>query len=430
MINFVFEDLDQWRNFKDSWVFNKAMSPRWTVAPIFNRLNILETIYRQERKFINKFSVNERPDKYIIALGVNNDPSNWAGGNYGEYKDQNYKSLFDFIPNYYLEDLQNNKAFLLIDSSFEGYHEDWIFDFFHEECKRFSINPKRIFFVTGNSIIEECYDQWLKENPQKDQIKVIPYSCFEFDTFLFMDDIPQANKRFPPKFNEHLIYKEINKNKLKTYCNLNKKTRSHRVNFYSLLHINNLLNEGLVSMNKFSEGGIEFCNIKFDQKTEQEIKAGLPRKIYDVSNEIHNPDYYVKRFNDDVILDTFVSVISEAQYEDHQKTVFLSEKIFKVIACSHPFIVLGNKNSLKELRKLGYLTFSPWIDETYDELSDCERYHYILRSLKKIIKIEDKIKWFTEMKEILEYNRKLLRTNSIEKYPYAVVELFNHYQKN
>ena len=69
--------------------------------------------------------------------------------------------------------------------------------------------------------------------------------------------------------------------------------------------------------------------------------------IYDTSNEIYDPNYYVTRFNDKVCLDTYLSVISEAQYEDSQNTIFLSEKIFKVMMCSHPFIILGNKNSLK-----------------------------------------------------------------------------------
>ncbi len=66
------------------------------------------------------------------------------------------------------------------------------------------------------------------------------------------------------------------------------------------------------------------------------------------------------------------TVVSEAQYNDSQKSIFLSEKTFKPIACSHPFQILGAKGSLKELRKLGYLTFENLFDESYDELDNIE----------------------------------------------------------
>lgn len=429
-MNFVFEDLHEYRNFVDNWTLNFAESERFTVAPIFNRCNIMSNFKNSKFKGIRTlYHKSEKPDKYIISLGVNNDPGNWAGGNFGEFKNQNYPSLFDYLDYDYLSDLQNNKAFLLIDSSFEGYHEQWIFDFFHSECNRFNISPKRIIFVTGNSMIEECYAKWLIKNPQSSYIKVIPYSCFEFDTFLYSTDLPHGNKTFPPSFSEHIIYKKLNP--IKTFCNLNKKPRHHRKIFYSLLHNNNLLDKGLISMNEFDDyRGVSFGNISFDEESLEQIKKTLPHYINNVSNELYDTGFYVKRFNNDVCLQSYLSVISEAQYEDTQKTIFLSEKIFKVIAASHPFIVLGNKNSLTELRKLGYQTFSKWFDESYDVSSDHDRFYMIIENLKNIDKIENKLDWFLEMKEVLEYNKNLLRINSTEKIPYAVLELQNHYYSN
>lgn len=429
-MNFVFEELNEYRNLIDNWTLNFAESDRFTVAPIFNRCNVMHDFKTSKFKDLRKiFHKSDRPEKYIISIGVNNDPSNWAGGSFGEFKDLNYPSFFDFLCDEYLNDLQNNKAFLLIDSSFEGYHEQWIFDFFHHECERLNINPKRIIYVTGNSMIEECYTEWLQTNPKKNYIKVIPYSCFEFDTFLYARDLPEGNKTFPPSFSEHLIYKK--NNDVKTFCNLNKKPRHHRKVFFSLLHNNNLLEKGLVSMNEFETyDELSFDNISFKTENLQEIKNLLPHYVNNVSNELYDPGYYVKRFNNDVCLQSYISIISEAQYDDLQKTVFLSEKIFKVIAASHPFIVLGNKNSLRELRKLGYQTFNKWVDESYDTATDTKRFDLIINSIKKIDKIENKLDWFLEMKDVLEYNKNLLRVNSTERLPYAVLELQNHYHNN
>ena len=107
-------------------------------------------------------------------------------------------------------------------------------EFFHIECKERNINPNYIIFVTGNSIVEDCYSDWLKNNPQQKNIKVVPYSHFEFDTYLLSNDLPPGNDNFPPTFEEHIEYKS--KNKIVSFCNLNKKPRRHRINFYSLLH--------------------------------------------------------------------------------------------------------------------------------------------------------------------------------------------------
>lgn len=426
-MNFVISDTEN-HIVNDGGVFkNKVGSNRFTLAPIFNAMRISSGNINHNLFKVDTFTKDTKPEKYIIPLGVHNDPHNWGGGTKSKYKD--YESLFDLLDSDYLEDIKNEKAFLLVDSSFEGYHDDWIFEFFHTECGERNINPNYIIFVTGNSIVEDCYSDWLKNNPQKKNIKVVPYSHFEFDTYLLSNDLPPGNDNFPPTFEEHIEYKS--KNKIVSFCNLNKKPRRHRINFYSLLHKNNLLKDGLVSMNDFHES-IEFCDYKLTDEETNEIKKTLPSLIYDTSNETYDPNYYVTRFNDKVCLDTFFSVISEAQYEDTQRTIFLSEKIFKVMMCSHPFMVLGNKHSLKELKKLGYKTFDKWIDESYDEMSDCERFEKIIDNLKKIVSIEDKISWFKEMEDVIKHNRNQIKINTTKNISYAfnsVYSYFNEFNK-
>lgn len=426
-MNFVISDTEN-HIVNDGGVFkNKVGSNRFTLAPIFNAMRISSGNINHNLFKVDTFTKDSKPEKYIIPLGVHNDPHNWGGGTKSKYKD--YESLFDLLDSDYLEDIKNEKAFLLVDSSFEGYHDDWIFEFFHTECGERNINPNYIIFVTGNSIVEDCYSDWLKNNPQKKNIKVVPYSHFEFDTYLLSNDLPPGNDNFPPTFEEHIEYKS--KNKIVSFCNLNKKPRRHRINFYSLLHKNNLLKDGLVSMNDFHES-IEFCDYKLTDEETNEIKKTLPSLIYDTSNETYDPNYYVTRFNDKVCLDTFFSVISEAQYEDTQRTIFLSEKIFKVMMCSHPFMVLGNKHSLKELKKLGYKTFDKWIDESYDEMNDCERFEKIIDNLKKIVSIEDKISWFKEMEDVIKHNRNQIKINTTKNISYAfnsVYSYFNEFNK-
>jgi hypothetical protein len=372
---------------------------------------------------IKIFDINDRPENYIIPVGVHNDPHTWAGGE--STTNESVRSLFEFINEIYLNDLINKRAHLLIDSSLEGYHEDWVFDFFHKECEKRNIPADRIIFVTGNSIVEERYEMWLKDNPKNLKINPLPYSHFENDVYLTSKDMLEENDL--PTYEAQVTHKENNLENIKLYNNLNKKPRQHRIWFYSKLFHNNLLDKGLVSMNQIDISQRRYCGDFMEQEYVEEFAKTLPSLIYGVSNEIEDTGYYINRVNHKVCDDSWISVISEARFEDEEGTIFLSEKVFKPVASHHPFIIMGNKHSLREMKKLGYKTFSNWIDESYDELDNLERMDAIIKVLKDIDKIENKLEWFKSMEEVLKFNYQILKRNVTKTYPYAFNKLTQIY---
>jgi hypothetical protein len=127
-------------------------------------------------------------------------------------------------------------------------------------------------------------------------------------------------------------------------------------------------------------------------------------------------------------LDTWVSVVSEASFADSDNTIFISEKMFKPIACMHPFIVVGNKGSLTKLKEMGYKTFEGFIDESYDQLPTFERFDAIINAIKKIDTIEDKMTWYKSMEDILTHNYNVLMT-STNRVPLAIQELEKYYNE-
>jgi ATP-dependent exoDNAse (exonuclease V) beta subunit len=89
----------------------------------------------------------------------------------------------------------------------------------------------------------------------------------------------------------------------------------------------------------------------------------------------------------------------------------LSEKIFKPIANLQPFLVLGDYLTLSELKKLGFKTFEPFIDESYDTERDSYKRMELLE--KEIIKLKnmsiDEIhNWYYSIVDILIFNKKHL----------------------
>ena len=90
--------------------------------------------------------------------------------------------------------------------------------------------------------------------------------------------------------------------------------------------------------------------------------------------------------------------------------VFLSEKIFKPIVNLHPFIVFASRFTLRELKKLGFKTFHPFINEEYDKIDNDElRFLKLLDELDKFRKRtpEELKEWWKSILPILKHNQDL-----------------------
>ena len=88
------------------------------------------------------------------------------------------------------------------------------------------------------------------------------------------------------------------------------------------------------------------------------------------------------------------------------------KKTFKAIIMSHPFILVSIPKSLEVLKELGYKTFSPWIDESYDqEMDDNKRMMMIVNEIERLCNLsqEDLEKFLVAMKEVCSYNHNVLR---------------------
>jgi hypothetical protein len=225
---------------------------------------------------------------------------------------------------------------------------------------------------------------------------------------------------------KHLSYKKINE--IKDFNCLQKRLRGHRVWFYIRMFEEQLLKHGLVSMNPFNTNTVYFEDRILPKERADVANSMLPLIVHGKNNNEFDDRYYIQRIQDQVCLDSWVTVVSEASFSDFDQQLFLSEKVFKPIVCFHPFIILGNKGSLKELRDMGYKTFDGFIDESYDNLSTFERYDAIVESIKKIIAIEDKASWIESMRPILEHNYENLKKNATKINP-AFASLEKAYNK-
>ena len=93
----------------------------------------------------------------------------------------------------------------------------------------------------------------------------------------------------------------------------------------------------------------------------------------------------------------------------------ITEKTIKPIHMLHPFIIVGPYKTLEVLRDYGFKTFSPFIDESYDECKDADKRMKLIK--KEILRLtsmdmEKLDRWYWSMFEILNHNFKHLPVHS------------------
>jgi hypothetical protein len=82
---------------------------------------------------------------------------------------------------------------------------------------------------------------------------------------------------------------------------------------------------------------------------------------------------------------SYCNIVLETHFDaDQSHGVFLTEKTFKPIKHGQLFFVAGCAGSLRELKKLGYVTFDEWFDNSYDLVIDSTaRWHKLKQSIKQ-----------------------------------------------
>ena len=138
-------------------------------------------------------------------------------------------------------------------------------------------------------------------------------------------------------------------------------------------------------------------------------------------------DYYNNNptdLNIQAQLDAYICIVTETFYYVNPDcpNLYLSEKTFKPIACLQPFIAVNVPHSLKQLRALGYKTFAPYIDESYDdEVNPETRLDLIYKEIKRLSSLtEDEVKdLLVNLLPTLQYNYNLYQQRSKENTGYG-----------
>jgi len=102
-----------------------------------------------------------------------------------------------------------------------------------------------------------------------------------------------------------------------------------------------------------------------------------------------------------------IHIVAETVF-DSNKSVHLTEKVFKPMIMSQPFILFANAGSLQYLKRYGFKTFNDLWDESYDDEQDHnKRYMLILNLIRKLCRLPNRefLNLLERASDIVDYNR-------------------------
>jgi len=341
-----------------------------------------------------------------------------------------YVSLHDFeriLPegNYYYLDINPGTEFmikkyrhaadnvigtnkvLLLDNTLEGFSHNipYIYEEFVIKKK---LPEEQILLMSGSADIEIL----VKDAADKLGLKPIQSKWVLFWPYSLMNDVKHQRKHLMNLEFLDEKYRHRILNYKRTYINLNRRWRMHRISMTAILNYKNLLSDGYVSLNQADDGfnihNFNYADLLSEHEHHDETYSILKEqekrlsqftnlsvdKSSLIQNEAHLSDdiepYYWNSVINLVSETNFYTSMKSLKYTGtivNEPTRFLSEKSFKPMLYVQPFIIISVPKTLELLRNLGFKTFHPYIDERYDdELDDCKRLMLIADQIERICK--------------------------------------------
>lgn len=366
---------------------------------------------------------------------------------------KHYK-LEDYVDAEFIDALRdkNNNAKLLLHLTGHGYHEV-VKEVYENVVGRDRVPVEKII-LSSESLDLHTAMLWVSKKYNYPPIKV--KVTFEFQIYGQQNandlTIQISDKEKIPIIPFNFEHKKYNK---KFLC-LNGYWRQHRAAIVFLLKSLGVLDKGIISYNikncHFDTSGNETYQMLYDcmnhypeikklLEDNKEVLTKIDHILLDTEyNQTKENLANIKNLHNDWYNDTYFSIVTETNFpafypidskfssdfmKDNVGRLY-SEKIFRTIIYKHPFLATGPKHFLKGLKWLGYKTFHPFIDESYDEESDdVKRLLMIVKEAKRLCELSDnELKQFLDAtKEICDFNFELLKKQNKFVFDLPIVDL-------
>ncbi len=298
---------------------------------------------------------------------------------------------------------------------------EWLSNFSFEN----GLRKDNFIFVSSNLIAPEVKNRYVSDGVIRDNFTIIEFNYFFHRIWFFKQKFHELNsKEIYNKVLTNNLISLKNTPKEKHFLCFNRKPHDHRVGIFAEINTNDKLKDKtIITLGRENIIGGQIYKHAIRRFIGLNYKHGYKR-LYDFIDNIDpnidhlydtqsmDPEQSIN-INLDVHHKTFCNIVTETLTSED--LIFFSEKIIKPIFSLQPFILIGNRGSLKKLKEYGFKTFDKWWDESYDEHYHQKRFETIVSLLEEISSWdEEKIKrTLVEMEETLTHNfNMLIKDNS------------------
>lgn len=371
-------------------------------AGMYNSIvNIVE-----ESLFVGK----KKYQKYIYPIKVPPHFDKFTGYNISDRPRLNGEYFWKHMSTEALADARAGKAIIFLDYAQENSIDKMDYDRLHAALEFSYIPPQNIILAFNSFNAKDVYESWFKPEYRRLEVWNWPFmaanTSYHYklqlenngDGCFSLHEFKQSALRIRKN---HVLFKI-------------RRRRDHRMAFLYKLATDGLLEKtdwSCLENHNFEEMTVlrlqERYGLPVDLNAVRELYNHIPHSLQSEQEEHKN--YYTtygwNGWDGASNKDSYVYFVTETNTDTPYKS--LTEKIFKPLANFMPFVFFGPTNSLKIIQNLGFKTFSPWIDESYDEEpNEQKRAQMIYTELKKIYAMspEELHKWYWEMEDILIHN--------------------------
>lgn len=209
------------------------------------------------------------------------------------------------------------------------------------------------------------------------------------------------------------------KNKPYKFLYLNGADRSHRNQLWKKLQSRGALEGSLCSYLGYGGNmGVHNCDIPLttldpEYESPYAQKIVRPSERDGVLNYVNfKSDSWMNQWVDGHIIpqqyiDSYFSIVTETSPDK----IFCTEKIYKPILAGHPFIILGAPGTYQHLHKMGFRTFAPWIDESFDEIGNlAQRIEMIAKQIDRLCR-KNLDEFLLQVQQICRHNHETYLAN-------------------
>ncbi len=319
------------------------------------------------------------------------------------------------------ERLANGHLKLLFDMSNEGPlarpNAPWL-AMLHQELHDRGISPSGCIMVNHNTLYKADYLAWCEESGETEPMDVL---CYDY----FLARLAyEADQRAPEPLAIETTLEPGGE--YRAYVCLNFTPRQDRISILAWLFGAGLADKGFISF-------AGFVNLKLDGSAFElpdwfpegdtatagvELLRAVGRLTLDEPEAIGG---YKREFDfgpEHCFRKSFFSIVTESEFSGGEVRR-ITEKSLKPLAMGHPLIVVGNAYSLRRLRELGFRTFSPFIDESYDECEDrTERMRRIQKEVRRLAEMShaELLDWRLSLRRVIEHNYRHARGGLADHY--------------